>query len=142
MLSSLNAKLALALVTLIPSGVVALGSQPAQAYGPCTGTVTIEGAALPKPMPCYLGPGAGAESAVRALQKAIVLCYSSTAAARYVINSGGIDGDYGPGTVNAVKWLQSNRFGFTGSDVDGVFGPASDRKMRYPFDYGCYLIPA
>ncbi|MFE7226190.1 peptidoglycan-binding domain-containing protein [Nocardioides sp. NPDC057577] len=129
------------LAVLLPGGLVTVGAQPAQAYGPCTGSETIEGAALPKPMPCYMGPGAGAKSAVEALQKAIVLCYSSTAAARYVINSGGFDGAYGPGTVSAVKWLQSNRFGFTGSDVDGVFGPASDRKMRYPFDYGCARIP-
>lgn len=129
------------LAVLIPGGLVAVGSQPAQAYGPCTGAVTIEGAALPRPMPCYLAPGEGADNAVKALQRAIIDCFSTTAAGRYVINSGGIDGDYGTGTANAVAWLQRNRFGFTGSDVDGVFGPASDRKMLYPFDYGCARIP-
>lgn len=80
---------------------------------------------------CNLSLGKGSKSTVKALQDAIVTCYSSSAAARLIQESGGIDGSYGPGTVKAVKSLQKNQLHFTGSNVDGVYGPKTRNAMMW-----------
>ncbi|MEU9203250.1 peptidoglycan-binding domain-containing protein [Streptomyces sp. NPDC048332] len=80
---------------------------------------------------CNLKLGTGSTSAVKALQDTIVTCYSSSAAARLIQNSGGIDGSYGAGTVKAVKSLQKYQLHFTGSNVDGVFGPKTRSAMMW-----------
>ncbi|MFD0592016.1 peptidoglycan-binding domain-containing protein [Catellatospora coxensis] len=73
----------------------------------------------------------GSENAVEALQKAILRCYGETYAAQRIRDTGGADGSYGNGTVEAVRWLQANRLGVS---ADGVYGPATRQAMRWP-DY-------
>lgn len=84
---------------------------------------------------CWMGTGHGTTTgqrrAVKALQNNILTCYSETAAAERIRNTGGADGHYGTGTVDAVKALQKYQFGFTGSDVDGVYGVKTRRAMRW-----------
>lgn len=84
---------------------------------------------------CWMGYGhgttAGQERAVKALQNNIMTCYSDTAAAELIRNNGGADGEYGSATMRAVKALQEHRFGFTGSDVDGVYGVKTRKAMRW-----------
>ncbi|MFG2429283.1 peptidoglycan-binding protein [Streptomyces sp. NPDC048590] len=119
---------------------VATGA-PAQAatYSACNTTKTVytgnyEYVKVPSHsnsgLSCNLKLGTGSKSAVKALQDAIMTCYSGTAAYDAIRNSGGVDGVYGAGTVKAVKLLQKNQLGFTGSAVDGVYGP-NTRKAMY-----------
>jgi murein L,D-transpeptidase YcbB/YkuD len=90
---------------------------------------------------CYMGYQQGSRSAVEAVQLAVIQCYNGTWAAQRIRSSGGADGVYGVGTVEAVKWLQKNRFGFTGSDADGVYGPKTRAKLQWPlFWHGAQLI--
>lgn len=84
---------------------------------------------------CYMGYRQGSESAVSALQRAILICYSDTPAYGMVFNSGRDDGIYGAGTVAAVKWLQKNRLGLTGSNADGVYGPQTRSRLKWPHYY-------
>ena len=64
-----------------------------------------------------------------ALQRAIVYCYSGTYAANRINATGGADGVYGTGTVDAVRWLQANRLGVS---ADGDYGPATREQMQWP----------
>lgn len=84
---------------------------------------------------CYLGYEVGSRSAVEALQQAVIICYGGTWAVHRISNSGGADGSYGPGTVEAVRWLQSNKLGLTGSAADGVYGPDTRSRMQWPHYY-------
>ncbi|MBT3164737.1 peptidoglycan-binding protein [Streptomyces sp. Vc74B-19] len=122
------------------------------AYGPCNTTswrdVPTLGAGNDYKIParsgnglnCYLGYQVGARSAVTALQQAITICYPGTWASQRIHNSGGADGSYGTGTVEAVRWLQKNRLGLS-ADADGVYGPQTRKKMKWPhyYDRGALL---
>ncbi|MFI6859499.1 peptidoglycan-binding domain-containing protein [Streptomyces sp. NPDC050421] len=112
------------------------------AYGPCNTTVKrTDGVAINNyyRVPARTGNGlncsmqwqTGSTNAVKALQKAVIHCYGDTYAAKQIRASGGVDGVYGTGTVNAVRWLQANRLGVS---ADGVYGPATRRAMLWP-DY-------
>jgi hypothetical protein len=126
-----GASLSLALVTSTPAHA---------AYGPCN-SVSLRSVGnheyvrvpirVGNGLDCYMRQGHGTTAAVRAMQEAIVTCYSGTAAARLIRDSGGADGVYGAGTTSAVRSLQRNQLGFTGSDVDGVFGPKTRKAMRW-----------
>ncbi|MGW6791616.1 peptidoglycan-binding domain-containing protein [Streptomyces chartreusis] len=122
------------------SFAVAAGSPAHAAYGACTTTSTVytgkyEYVSVPaRPgngPSCYMGQGQGSKSAVKALQDAIVTCYSQTAAADLIRDNGGVDGIYGAGTVKAVKSLQKNQLGFKGSAIDGVYGPKTRQAMMW-----------
>ncbi|MBM9620831.1 peptidoglycan-binding domain-containing protein [Streptomyces zhihengii] len=112
------------------------------AYGPCNTTVKrTDGVAVHNyyvvparsgnGLSCYMRYATGSANAVTALQKAILRCYGTTAAAQKIRDSGGADGSYGTGTVEAVRWLQANRLGVS---ADGVYGPATRAAMKWP-DY-------
>ncbi|MFC9269269.1 peptidoglycan-binding domain-containing protein [Streptomyces zhihengii] len=112
------------------------------AYGPCNTTVKrTDGVAVHNyyvvparsgnGLSCYMRYATGSENAVTALQKAILRCYGTTPAAQKIRDSGGADGSYGSGTVEAVRWLQANRLGVS---ADGVYGPATRAAMEWP-DY-------
>lgn len=134
------------MLTFFAVSTVALPAAQAQsvaptAYGPCNGTVKrTDGLApnnyyrIPKRtnngLNCYLAWQEGGKEAVKALQGAVLRCYDDTYAARRINATGGADGTYGTGTVDAVRWLQNNRLGLTG---DGVYGPATRKKMKWPF---------
>lgn len=110
------------------------------AYGPCNTTVKrTDGLAVnnhytvparsDNGLSCYLQWQTGSSNAVKALQTAILRCYSDTYAASRIRATGGADGVYGTGTVDAVRWLQANRLGVS---ADGVYGPATRQGMRWP----------
>ncbi|MGW1141898.1 peptidoglycan-binding domain-containing protein [Streptomyces zhihengii] len=112
------------------------------AYGPCDTTVKrTDGVAVHNyyvvparsgnGLSCYMRYATGSGNAVTALQKAILRCYGTTPAAQKIRDSGGADGSYGSGTVEAVRWLQANRLGVS---ADGVYGPATRAAMEWP-DY-------
>ncbi|WP_261993812.1 peptidoglycan-binding domain-containing protein [Streptomyces sp. t39] len=112
------------------------------AYGPCNTTVQrTDGVAVNNyyvvpartgnGLSCYMQWQTGSSNAVTALQRAILRCYGSTPAAERIRDSGGADGVYGTGTVEAVRWLQANRLGVS---ADGVYGPATRAAMWWP-DY-------
>ncbi|MFE1795060.1 peptidoglycan-binding domain-containing protein [Streptomyces sp. NPDC059517] len=133
-----------ALVLLFAAGLTAspMMTAPAHAaYGPCNTTVkrtdglnnsgnhfTVP-ARTGNGLSCYMQYQTGSDNAVTALQRAIVYCYPGTYAANRIINTGGADGSYGDGTVDAVRWLQANRLGVS---ADGVYGPATRGQMRWP----------
>lgn len=73
----------------------------------------------------------GSTNAVKALQTAVIRCYSGTYAANRIRATGGADGVYGTGTVDAIRWLQANRLGVS---ADGVYGPETRKAMLWP-DY-------
>ncbi|WP_137229160.1 peptidoglycan-binding domain-containing protein [Streptomyces sp. BPSDS2] len=144
-----------ALSLLVAAGLTASPAMttPAHAaYGPCNTTSwrdvpTLGGkndykipARSGNGISCYMGYLQGSSSAVEALQQAITICYPGTWASARIHNSGGIDGDYGTGTVEAVKWLQINKLNLAGS-ADGVYGPQTRAKMRWPhyYDRGALL---
>lgn len=122
------------------------------AYGPCNTTswrdVPSLGGSNEYRIPartgnglsCYLRYFEGADAAVEELQKAIVICYGGTWASERITRSGGFDGVYGTGTVEAVEWLQKNRLGLSAS-ADGVYGPETRSRMRWPhyYDRGALL---
>lgn len=84
---------------------------------------------------CWMGNGhgttTGQKNAVKALQRNILTCYSSTTAAKRIRDSGGDDGLYRSGMVSAMKAFQRYQLGFTGSDVDGVYGVKTRKAMRW-----------
>ncbi|WP_461026855.1 peptidoglycan-binding domain-containing protein [Streptomyces sparsus] len=122
------------------------------AYGPCNTTSwrdvpTLGGkndykipARSGNGISCYLSYYEGSSSAVKALQQAIIICYPGTWASTKVHNSGGVDGIYGNGMVEAVRWLQINKLNLAGS-ADGAYGPQTRGKMRWPhyYDRGALL---
>lgn len=122
------------------------------AYGPCNTTSwrdvpTLGGkneyripARSGNGISCYLSYYEGSSSAVEALQQAITICYAGTWASRKIHDSGGVDGVYGTGTVEAVKWLQVNKLGLAGS-ADGAYGPQTRGKLKWPhyYDRGALL---
>jgi len=134
-----------ALALILSGGLVAgpMTAAPAHAaYGPCNTTVhRTDGLAVynyyvvpartGNGLSCYMQWQTGSPNAVRALQNAILRCYGSTHAARRIRDTGGADGVYGTGTVDAVRWLQANRLGVS---ADGVYGPATRQAMWWP-DY-------
>jgi peptidoglycan hydrolase-like protein with peptidoglycan-binding domain len=137
-----------ALALLFASGLTAspMMATPAHAadYGPCNTTswrdVPDVGGDNVYKIParsgngisCYMGYYEGSASAVEALQQAIVICYSGTWAAQKIQNSGGVDGIYGTGTVEAVRWLQTYKLGLSGS-ADGIYGPQTRSRMQWPY---------
>ncbi|CAM5429401.1 peptidoglycan-binding domain-containing protein [Streptomyces sp. ID03-2B] len=144
-----------ALSLLVAAGLTASPAMttPAHAaYGPCNTTSwrdvpTLGGkndykipARSGNGISCYMGYREGASSAVEALQQAITICYPGTWAARKIHDSDGIDGIYGNGTVEAVRWLQINKLNLAGN-ADGVYGPQTRAKMRWPhyYDRGALL---
>lgn len=134
-----------ALALLFSAGLVAgpMAAAPAQAaYGPCNTTVhRTDGLAVNNyyvvpartgnGLSCYMQWQTGSSNAVEAVQRAILRCYGSTYAAERIRDTGGADGVYGTGTVDAVRWLQENRLGVS---ADGVYGPATRQAMWWP-DY-------
>ncbi|MGW5733201.1 MULTISPECIES: peptidoglycan-binding domain-containing protein [Streptomyces] len=144
------------LALLFAAGLTAspLMTAPAHAaYGPCTTTVKrtdglgsggIPGNHYKIPartgngLSCYMAYQTGSSNAVTALQRAIVSCYSGTYAANRITATGGADGSYGTGTVDAVRWLQANRLGVS---ADGEYGPATREQMRWPLytENGTYI---
>lgn len=137
------------LTVLLASGLSAspmMTTQAHAAYGPCNTTswrdVPTLGPANEYKIParsgngisCYMKYYTGSESAVRAMQQAIQICYGGTYAARRITNSGGADGVYGSGTVDAVRWLQKNKLGLA-SSADGVYGPQTRSRMKWPHYY-------
>jgi hypothetical protein len=134
-----------ALALLFAVGLTAspMMTAPAHAaYGPCnTAVKRTDGLAVynyyripartGNGLSCYMQWQTGSSSAVKALQKAILRCYGDTRAATLIRSSGGADGIYGTGTVDAVRWLQANRLGV---GADGVYGPATRQAMMWP-DY-------
>ncbi|MEV4684624.1 peptidoglycan-binding domain-containing protein [Streptomyces kurssanovii] len=139
------------LALLFAAGLTAspMMTAPAHAaYGPCNTTSWrdvphLSGTSNEYKIPartdnglsCYLGYQVGSSSAIEALQQAIMICYGGTWAAQRIGNSGGADGSYGPATVEAVRWLQINRLGLTGSAADGVYGPNTRSRMEWPHYY-------
>ncbi|MFD3844139.1 peptidoglycan-binding protein [Streptomyces sp. NPDC058642] len=69
----------------------------------------------------------GSSNAVKTLQTSILRCYSGTYAADRIRATGGADGFYGTGTVDAVRWLQS----MLGLSADGVYGPATRNAIEW-----------
>ncbi|MFI6084372.1 peptidoglycan-binding domain-containing protein [Streptomyces sp. NPDC051217] len=117
-------------------------TQAHAAYGPCnTAVKRTDGLAVNNyytvpartgnGLNCYMQWQTGSVNAVKALQTAIIRCYSGTYAADRIRATGGADGTYGTGTVDAVEWLQANRLGVS---ADGVYGPTTRQKMLWP-DY-------
>lgn len=127
-------------VLLSAVATVGLQASPAQAaYGVCNTTATYGGevslrvpARTDNGTSCYIAYGTGSDSAVRAVQDAIYFCYRGTTAYDRMIDSGGRDGRYGDGMVSAMKWLQANKLGLSGSDVDGVYGPTVRDRLQWP----------
>ncbi|MDT0567081.1 peptidoglycan-binding domain-containing protein [Streptomyces sp. DSM 3412] len=135
-----------ALALLFAAGLTAspMMTAPAHAaYGPCNTTVKrTDGlgsggnpgnhykipARTGNGLSCYMKYQTGSPNAVRELQWAIVFCYSGTYAANRINATGGIDGIYGTGTVDAVRWLQANRLGVS---ADGEYGPATREQMQW-----------
>ncbi|WP_328766024.1 hypothetical protein [Streptomyces sp. NBC_00286] len=81
---------------------------------------------------CYIGYQTGSVGAVKAVQDAIYYCYRGTTAYDRMMNAGGRDGIYGDGMVSAMKWLQANKLGLSGSAVDGVYGPTTASRLLWP----------
>ncbi|MFF0670694.1 peptidoglycan-binding domain-containing protein [Streptomyces tendae] len=136
-----------ALALLFAGGLTAspMMTAPAHAaYGPCNTTVKrTDGlgdtgnyyrvpARSGNGLSCYMQYQTGSSNAVTALQRAILECYPGTYAANRISATGGADGSYGNGTVDAVRWLQANRLGVT---ADGVYGPATRGEMLWPLYY-------
>jgi putative peptidoglycan binding protein len=88
---------------------------------------------------CYMGYYQGSKSAVEALQQAIMVCYPGTWASQRIYDAGGVDGVYGTGTVEAVRWLQINKLGLSGS-ADGIYGPQTRSRLRWPYYYHGALL--
>ena len=136
-----------ALALLFAAGLTAspIMTAPAHAaYGPCNTTVKrTDGlgdggnpgnhykipARTGNGLSCYMEYQTGSSNAVTALQRAIVSCYPGTYAANRINATGGADGSYGTGTVDAVRWLQANRLGVS---ADGDYGPATREQMQWP----------
>ncbi len=136
-----------ALALLFAAGLTAspMMTAPAHAaYGPCNTTVKrTDGlgdggnpgnhykipARTGNGLSCYMEYQTGSEIAVMRLQMAIVYCYPGTYAANRINATGGTDGSYGTGTVDAVRWLQANRLGVS---ADGDYGPATREQMQWP----------
>lgn len=70
--------------------------------------------------------------ATNALQKTLRLCYYQNIT---------IDGLFGPNTKAALKNAQKSS-GLTGSQVDGIYGPVTSRKLRWHTASGCVAISA
>ncbi|MCX4908385.1 peptidoglycan-binding protein [Streptomyces sp. NBC_00878] len=129
-----------ALALLFAAGLTAspMMTTPAHAaYGPCNTTVKrASGILATYTVPartdngtsCYMQYHTGSENAVKVLQLAILRCYSDTYAANRIRATGGADGFYGTGTVDAVRWLQS----MLGVSADGVYGPATRNALKWP----------
>ncbi|MEU5139318.1 peptidoglycan-binding domain-containing protein [Streptomyces sp. NPDC021139] len=135
------------LALLFAAGLTAspMMTAPAHAaYGPCNTTVKrtdglgsggVPGNHYKIPartgngLNCYMEYQTGSSNAVTALQRAILSCYSGTYAANRINATGGADGVYGTGTVDAVRWLQANRLGVS---ADGDYGPATRGQMLWP----------
>lgn len=142
-----------ALALVFASGLVASPAQAGVAdYGPCNTYSwrdvphlggTINEYKIParsgNGISCYMRYFEGSESAVEALQTAILVCYPGPAS-QMIRDSGGADGHYGTGTVDAVRWLQINELGLSGS-ADGIYGPETRSRMRWPhyYDRGALL---
>jgi len=88
---------------------------------------------------CHMGYYQGSRPAVEALQHAIAICYPGTWAARRIGGVYGADGYYGTATVEAVKWLQINRLGLSGS-ADGIYGPQTRSRLKWPLYYQGALL--
>lgn len=141
--SRLLAAGAAGLAMLLPLSVVS--SSPAHATnGTCNGASTryngIQGVYAWIPLnsgdkTCWMGQGHGTtaaqKKAVRALQNNILDCYGSTWAGDKISRSGGADGVYGEATKAAVRWLQANELGLSGSNVDGVYGAQTRGRMMW-----------
>ncbi len=82
-------------------------------------------------MRCYMDYGTTGKE-VAALQRAIVHCYPASTAATYIKDHGGVDGKYYYWTARAVRWIQAYRLGFSGGDVDGVYGPMTRNHIKWP----------
>ncbi|MFD6275272.1 peptidoglycan-binding domain-containing protein [Streptomyces sp. NPDC060209] len=135
-----------ALALLFAAGLTAspMMTAPAHAaYGPCNTTVKrTDGLAINNyytvpartgnGLSCYMQWQTGSSNAVKALQRAVLRCYDNTYAADRIRATGGADGNYGTGTVDAVRWLQANRLGVS---ADGVYGPATRQAMWWPAYY-------
>jgi len=80
---------------------------------------------------CYISYRTGSAAAVTAIQRAIYYCYPGTFAYNKMMATGGIDGIYGSGMVEAMKWIQANKLGLSGASVDGVYGPTTGSRMQW-----------
>ncbi|TPQ17975.1 peptidoglycan-binding protein [Streptomyces sporangiiformans] len=128
-----------ALALLFAAGLTAspMMTAPAHAaYGPCNTTVKrADGYLASYTVPartdngtsCYMQYHTGSSNAVKTLQTSILRCYSGTYAADRIRATGGADGIYGTGTVDAVRWLQS----MLGLSADGVYGPATRNAIKW-----------
>jgi peptidoglycan hydrolase-like protein with peptidoglycan-binding domain len=51
------------------------------------------------------------------------------------------DGIFGPLTKTALKWVQQNKLGMTGSQIDGIYGVNTHNKIKFsdnPYGIHCY----
>ncbi|MFE2291069.1 peptidoglycan-binding protein [Streptomyces sp. NPDC059452] len=101
-------------------GAAAMAEYCTRALNSYRGSYIAKKPAGPTTYDCIMGQGAQGEH-VRALQSALTLCHR--------LNTGGIDGIYGPATRSAVQALQRS----VGLPVDGVYGPKTKSHVKWRY---------
>ncbi|SDC23261.1 peptidoglycan-binding domain-containing protein [Actinokineospora iranica] len=135
-MNRLTGGLTLAFLTAITIGAAPAAAQPAAADGDlgaaatptCTVKWDYQPALANRSKNCVLGVG-NYGPAVRALQESLRYCYGQKIA---------IDGDFGRGTRSALITVQ-RRVKVT---ADGVYGPNTNKKMKWYTVTGCRYNPS